>query len=352
MAQCAGEAVWMAPTADGSMNGVGSLAGYVNVNALTSGTMSSGRPLYRVAAANWKSLNYSSLQVWRAYSLPNGNFTRFQLSQPLDSGIFHVRVDNIRGDFPNNETQSVRGFLNGVPVPATFADAVNGATRSGNNILGGSSTTSTTQSSMRVFFHGPVDEVIIEQESLSDWIIAELLIQCNTVLSEDWLRWDVRRQGSAVLLNWSAQPEPSSLTGYRAERSSDGSNFAAVGSVPKQGIREYILQDAPAPNGSYFYRLATVYQQGPDLYSDIIRVDFSSKAELKIYPNPASSLLRVQSGRKNTSFMLFDASGKEAGRWFSSWGNLSIEIGHLARGHYFLRADWDGGSVTERVLIN
>jgi hypothetical protein len=350
-AQCAGGAIWLPPTADGSLTGSGSLAGYVNVSAQTSGNMSSGRPLYRVAAATWKSLDYASLQVWRAYSLPNGNATRFLLSPPLDSGVFHVRVDNIRGDFPNNETQSVRGFLNGVAVQATFMDPVNGATRSGNNILGGSSTNSTTQSSMRVFFHGPVDEIVIEQESFSDWVIAELLVQCNVVLNNHWFRWNAARQADHVLLSWSAETEPGSLLGYRPERSRDGRNFSAMGYLEKKNNTTYRFIDQPMPSGTYYFRLALIYQNGPELYSSVIPVRFSAENKFHAYPNPARHSLHINSTHKDTQFILNDAAGRLVARWFSADGNLKVGISQFQRGSYILRAEWNGGHSIQRIVF-
>lgn len=137
-AQCAtGGAVWLNGQNDGQFRDTGVLGGYVFAEAVTSGTMVSGRPYYTQGSSVWKGLTYASLQVWPAYSSPGSNSTYFKLSQPLDSNIFHVRVDNIRGDLFNWESQNVRGYFNGVEVPADFKDPVNGATASGNTISGG-----------------------------------------------------------------------------------------------------------------------------------------------------------------------------------------------------------------------
>jgi hypothetical protein len=203
-AQCAtGGAVWLNGENDGVYSDTGLLGGHVLVEAVTSGTMSSGRPLYRVGSSSWKGFNYASLQVFRAYSSPGSNRTSFSLSQPLDSNFFHVRVDNIRGDFFNWESQNVRGYLNGVEVAADFKDPVNGATASGNTISGGGGTSSAVQSAMRVMFHGPVDSIVVRQTSVSDWIIAELQIQCNILLPVSLQEWFATRAGPGINLGWS-----------------------------------------------------------------------------------------------------------------------------------------------------
>lgn len=209
MAQCSsGGAAWLYTSNNGLMTNTGLLGGYVTVDATTVGTMTSGRPLYQTATSVWKGLNYASLQVWRAYSSPGSNYTSFTLDRPLDSTYFHVRVDNIRGDAFNWESQNVRGYRNGVEVAADFKDPVNGASVSNNTISGASNTTSTMQSAMRVFFHGPVDSIVVRQTSWSDWVIVELMVECNVLLATGQSPLPRRPAREQAAMTISAFPNP------------------------------------------------------------------------------------------------------------------------------------------------
>ncbi len=229
--QCAtGGASWLSGTTNGVMSATGIIAGINVVNARTVGTMTSGRPLYQVSTSTWKGLNYSALQVWRAYSLPGSNYTYFKLQIPMDSNRMHLRVDNIRGDFFNWENQRVRGYLNGVLVPIVFKDPVNGAfITGGNTINGASTTTSAVQSAMRAMFTTAVDSIVVQQVSSSDWIIAELMVECNFILPATVSSFTAREVSDIVRLEWQNSVEPGDLLYMDAERSQNGRTLDPCG---------------------------------------------------------------------------------------------------------------------------
>jgi hypothetical protein len=332
------------------MEDTGLIAGSVLVYASTNGTMSSGRPLYRTTSSTWKGLNYTGLQVWRAYSSIASNYTSFALSSPLDSNVFHVRVDNIRGDFPNMETQSVRGFFQGTAVASTFKDPVNGATRSGNSIVGGSTTNSTTQSAMRVFFHGPVDSIVVQQTSLSDWIIAELMVECMYVLPSALHGWNAIQAGRQVNLEW-MYDDGSSIRYFDVERSTDGIVFSTLARQYGSNARQYTAEDLEPADGKNYYRLKLVYRNGHTSYSDLVVIRWQEPSPFRIFPNPASTVLMIAPGVRQYNLRIYSMEGRVKVNHMNTRGLQTIDISQWAKGIYLVKADWPGGIITKTVWI-
>jgi Secretion system C-terminal sorting domain len=354
LGQCiTGGAQWLNGENDGVMSDTGLIGGYVLVYAVTQGTMSNGRPLYRIGGSTWKGLNYASLQVWRAYSTPVSNRTYFKLDSPLDSNRIHIRADNIRGDFPNYESQSVRGYLNGVQVAASFKDPVNGATNSGNTINGGSSTSSSSQSSMRVFFHGPVDSIVVQQASLSDWIIAELMIECDILLPVDMVYWTAENRSSFVSLYWKTATPPRNTREFIIERSFDGLSFTQIGSVPAQSnMLSYMHNDNHPAEGKNYYRLKTVDKDGKASYSSLVLADRrrSHKPALSVYPNPATSHVIIHTAKKAT-VVIFSADGRKVKTLPPFIGSTQVVTSSWPRGSYFIRSENESENFTQTILL-
>lgn len=337
-AQCAtGGAVWLNGQNDGQFRDTGVLGGYVFAEAVTTGTMASGRPNYAVGSSVWKGLTYASLQVWRAYSSPASNTTYFKLSQALDSNIFHVRVDNIRGDLFNWESQNVRGYFNGVEVPADFKDPVNGATVSGNTISGGTGTTGASQSSMRVFFHIPVDSIVVRQASWSDWIIAELQVQCNIVLPVMINRWSASRQGNDVHLRWSILTE-TNIRSYTVQHSTDSHNFSDLGIIPSTGAKNYFFPHTNTGAGAQYYRLLINHLSGEKQWSDVKLLRALPARSIRMYPNPAMQTVTLELPTTNYDICIWDGTGKLMHR-LQGKGTVHILVSNWPKGIYMVRAE-------------
>jgi hypothetical protein len=323
------------------MSDTGLIGGYVIVKAVTVGTMTSGRPLYRIGSSTWKSLNYVALQVWRAYSSIGSNYTYFKLDNPLDSNQIHMRVDNIRGDFPNWETQAVRGYLSGVQVPASFKDPVNGATNTGNNINGGSTTSSLVQSAMRVFFHGPVDSIVVQQVSLSDWIIAELMIQCELLLPVPLNAWTAENKPSSVLLNWKMAMPPKQVAYFDIEHALDMRNFTSIGRViAEPNVLTYQFEDLHPAEGKNYYRLKAVDKDGHEEYSNIIYTDRKkySRPLISVYPNPATSYFLIQT-TKRSAVTIYAMDGRMMKTMPAFLGSMQVNSFSWPRGEYIVRTE-------------
>ncbi len=352
--QCtSGGAQWLNGENDGVMRDTGLIGGYVIVRAVTVGTMTSGRPLYRIGSSTWKSLNYAALQVWRAYSSIGSNYTYFKLDNPLDSNQIHMRVDNIRGDFPNWEAQAVRGYLGGVQVAASFKDPVNGATNSGNTINGGSSTTSLVQSAMRVFFHGPVDSIVVQQVSLSDWIIAELMVQCELLLPVQLNSWTAENKPASVMLNWKMATAPKQIANFVVEHATDMRSFSSIGTVAAMpNVLSYRFEDLNPAEGKNYYRLKAVDKDGHEDYSNIIYTDRRnySRPLITVFPNPATSYFVIHSG-KRTSVTIFSMDGRKIKTIAPFIGSIQVNSFSWPRGEYIVRTESGDEVLTEKIIL-
>ena len=354
--QCTGsEAAWILGPRNGLMTNTGQLWGSVTVNVGTVGTMVNGRPIYSNTTSTWKGLSYQSLFVGRALSTAGSNYTYFKLSTPLDSNQIHFRVDNIRGDFLNWETQRVRGYLNGVLVNADFKDPVNGAYITGGNTINGwSGTTSLVQSSMRAFFWTAVDSVVIQQTSFSDWIIAELMAACNYILPQNISSFSVNEIAGGVKLSWKNASESSALTTMEAERSSDARHWDLVGTVsPVSANYEYSTVDNNLLPGINYYRLKYSFTDGRIIYSEILKLNRADRGniQLSVYPNPAKNHLTISYQTTVSKAVLYDARGSAMSTLNTKAGVQQINCSNWPPGSYFLVIELKNGEILTRKIL-
>jgi hypothetical protein len=97
------------------------------------------------------------------------------------------------------------------------------------------------------------------------------------------------KNDSKVDLRWSSASEIN-FEKYVVERSADGRNFTAMGTVPGTSlpqVNHYKLTDHLPINGSNFYRLRMVDIDGTFAFSTVIRIDFTTLQKLSVYPNPS-----------------------------------------------------------------
>jgi len=354
--QCStGGAAWLPGTTNGVMTATGVIAGINTVNARTVGTMTNGRPLYQVSNSTWKGLNYSALEVWRAYSLPGTNYTSFKLQIPMDSNSMHLRVDNIRGDLFNWENQRVKGFLNGVAVPIVFKDPVNGAFITGGNVINGASTTTTAvQSAMRAFFISPVDSIVVQQVSSSDWIIAQLMVQCNFILPINLSSFTAADMNNFIRLEWKNNLESDQLLYMEAEQSGDAKKWNLVSRISSRGAGFPYSTDDPRPaDGVNFYRLKFVYADGSILYTSILRINRKiGPFALTIYPNPARDQVSVSFNNDILRAVIYDSEGRKIKILSSRAGTQLVNTSQWNPGIYFVVLEMKNGNILTRKILH
>lgn len=360
--QCIGNTFWNGATpAAGTLITSGTILGTVNVDLRSQGSFAAGRPIYSIGGSNYGGFSYQSLRLARGASFASGTYTSFKLQSPLDANYIHIMVSDIRGDGLNTEHQRVRGFLNGVAVPATFADPQNGATITGGNIITApGTTTALIQASMRAFFTGPVDSIIVTATGLSDYVIVELLARCDILLPFEIIGFNGQHRQEQVILNWTSAAEEGVL-GYEIQHSTDGIHWNKLGELPvlpKTGqTNAYSFTDISPETGKNYYRLKSVEINSPAYYSPIIIVQVPLKVshqKVRIYPNPFKSAFSISLQPHNGEMCqveLLSAEGRVIHKWNTRQKEIMIPAGNWQKGIYLLRISNQSGEVSIHKII-
>ena len=160
----------------------------------------------------------------------------------------------------------------------------------------------------------------------------------------------------AVTIGWSTTAEQHNDY-FSIERSTDGSNFTAIGKVEAANLASgsnYIFRDERPAIGNNFYRLSQTDLNGKTTYFSILKavIDVQTGG-LVMFPNPASSSVTVgyyHPDKDKLTVKIINHQGmvvqvnqfnKGTGYW-----QQSIGTSHLAAGQYFIQVK---GSAFEEV---
>jgi hypothetical protein len=188
---------------------------------------------------------------------------------------------------------------NTLNAASSVAGGVNGTTFSSSSY--GASTGST----------GVITQNIVQSQTLSFPVVC-------TILPIDFLSVAAAEQGGVVTVQWTVSHETDARE-YIVEKSLDGTNFTATGTVPYRPavtiVNQYDFTDnnGSSFNGVLYYRVEEIDQSGISLYSQIIAVRINGvAAKLSVYPNPANSsttISFVSATAGPISLKLFDLKG-------------------------------------------
>lgn len=196
--------------------------------------------------------------------------------------------------------------------------------------------------------------------NMNEASMAQVPTNC-TVLSANFIDVKAIPGGDAVNIGWEVARE-TNTTGYVIERSTDGVDFTAIGSVPYNnngGIDnayQYADNTAYTVGGTLYYRIRETQIGGQDTYSKIVSVQLGgSGGKLSVYPNPARNVLTVSftmTAPQAISLRLFDEKGSQL--WEQQYqagaGQNTIQIDRIAtlpEGIYLLH--WFDG-LTPRIV--
>ncbi len=323
---------------------------FLSTTAPTLGSFASGRPGYLVQSTTWAGYFFEAIGLFRGGGL--GATTRFVFKIPLDSNHIHFRISDVRGDGFNTEHQSIRGYRNGVLIPASFKDPVNNVViASGNEVRGASTTTSAVQSATRIFFNQSVDSVIISSIGFSDYVIMELYARCDILLAATDIRLFSSVVGNSIRLSWNGSYSDGSQTPH-IERSTDGVNWVVIGAAEKG--HSHFIDERPL-HGLNYYRVRYKQAGRPALYSTIASIHYRTNVDtnsVEVYPNPFADHIYIN-GTKNSRVLIFDAGGRQiSGVNFvpTSSGKI-VNTQQLNPGIYFLCIDNGLGLITRKKII-
>ena len=140
---------------------------------------------------------------------------------------------------------------------------------------------------------------------------------------------------NAVEITWSALTE-SNMVRHDIERSTNGSSFTSIGTLPAQNIAtsyKYTFLDGSPVEGNNYYRLRSTSRSGSVVFSDIAQINMSrDRSNVMVVPNPVSN------GVVNLQLKNID-KGKYTVRLISSGGQPILNRSF----------DHPGGSSTENI---
>lgn len=189
----------------------------------------------------------------------------------------------------------------------------------------------------------------VSVEDINDWLIEFF----DTDLVEDGLntpKWD---PAHAALLGFNT-PESYIVYNNLVIGGMDESEAAAAFFMPDIPLKSLIidfenLQDQSFV--SFHFYIASLNSSG---------IDDEDAIQLRIYPNPASSVVSIQSARKvlggsqqSVIVEILDLNGRMLIEKSITWGagNADIDVSWLESGVYFCRILTDEGSATQKLII-
>jgi hypothetical protein len=183
------------------------------------------------------------------------------------------------------------------------------------------------------------------------------------VLAVSFLEVSAVGDNGVVNVSWTVAREVNT-TDYVVERSTDGSNFTAIGSTPYTGApgtdNAYQFPDngAYAIGGTIYYRIREQETGGQTVYSRVVSVRLGGLAgKLSVYPNPAQSVSTISfqaSTEETVSLRLFDVRGNQlwTRQYEAQTGLNTVQIDCLStlpEGVYLLQ--WSDGLKPEIVKL-
>ena len=171
-------------------------------------------------------------------------------------------------------------------------------------------------------------------------------------------------QGNASHLKWKTENETKNIY-YYVERSSDGSNFSTVGTVPgKNGIgnaaADYNFVDPQEVSGPTFYRLKiySTADQSTRYSQTIVLTNKALPFDLKTVVNPFSDYLTAEFYQPEAGtvyYSLFDAFGKliasKQQTFNKGMNTLRMDgLSKLSKGVYIFKVQYQNQYVNKRVV--
>jgi predicted outer membrane repeat protein len=184
----------------------------------------------------------------------------------------------------------------------------------------------------------------------------------STPLPIKLVSFDAKAYENQVQLIWKTSSETNSA-GFEVERSDNGKEFTKIGYVKSEASAgnslealEYNFTDSEIRNLKsqiLFYRLKQVDLDGKFTYSAIKSVKMESEGAVKVFPNPTSDFIYIETNSvsKIKNIQLVNAKGSVIYR--SNLQENKIDISSQPTGIYFLKIEELSGRITiKKVLKN
>lgn len=146
---------------------------------------------------------------------------------------------------------------------------------------------------------------------------------------------------NSLLLNWKTENEINT-SHFITERSDDAVHFTAIGNTPaynSPGTHVYQLEDLQPLNGTSYYRLKQVDNDGAFVYSNIIAISRNNaENKITVFPNPVKDVVTITftAGDQQRKLLVTDTKGRVVKTIMIPAGttNIRVNMSALANGIY------------------
>jgi hypothetical protein len=160
------------------------------------------------------------------------------------------------------------------------------------------------------------------------------------VIPVELVDFKAKAVNNTTVLNWNTASERDNQ-GFTIERSTDATNYSAIGTVKGNGttsaVHNYTFTDNAPASGSNYYRLRQTDMNGKETVSSVVSVVFGKSGGLIIKSNLVHEALDVTvGGEEKGPLSIFNLSGQ---LMYSAkvQGTQRIDVSAFAAGMYIVR---------------
>ncbi len=177
------------------------------------------------------------------------------------------------------------------------------------------------------------------------------------ILPVTLLAFNVANVQEGILLQWTTASEQNNR-GFEIERSMDGSNWKQIDFVASHAFDgnsdtklDYTYTDDMPFSGQNYYRLKQVDFDGKYEYSRTRSINFISRENISIYPNPAMESINIAGLQGSEDIQVCDVSGKLVYRLKTKSTAINISLSSLTAGIYHINIIHTNGKVSSHKVV-
>lgn len=181
-----------------------------------------------------------------------------------------------------------------------------------------------------------------------------LVISGTGVLAVKLLDFTASKANGQVILNWNTASESNNKL-FEIHRSTDGSNWQSIGSVPGNGqtgnVSRYSFTDKSPVNGINYYQLIQKDYDGRSTYSAIVTADIINNNLFQVFGTSSKSTYQLLvNASKPAEISLLDMSGRKLWSMKATKGMYPLSLDAYPRGIYLLQARINNQVITQKLI--
>ncbi len=306
--------------------------------------------------AGYRAMRFYATEDWNTQVTftVNGNYMGSDFTTTSNSSIFVSVTDPDVPGVPGDAVDSIKIYY-GQPGSNINATVLNYTT--GSTTLNFTHTTIATNSYYYFARIRQVDGDII-------WTAPVWVYRSAIALPIDLTKFEGKRSGKQIELNWTTGQELNNDR-FEIERSVDGINYQAIGTVPSKfhttnSSTDYLYFDQNPVNGTDFYRLKEIDINGRFNYSGVVAVKFDNPviSIVSINPNPATTVLNISfiaNEATPVTCNFYNSEGRIvrsiAANFVKGPNTIPSDVSALAAGIYFIVLSRPNERIAEAKFI-